>query len=121
MATTATSGTTSVTQDQFLQLLVAQLRNQDPLNPTDSTTFVSQLATFSQLEQTQKQSATFDQILKLQQLTSGSSLVGKLVSYTPSNGTPTTGTVTAAAVQNGSVLLSIGGATVPLDQVTGVA
>jgi len=36
----------------FLQLLVAQMQNQDPLNPTDSTQFVSQLAQFSQLEQT---------------------------------------------------------------------
>jgi len=35
----------------FLQLLVAQLQNQDPLNPTDSTQFVQQLATFQQLEQ----------------------------------------------------------------------
>jgi flagellar basal-body rod modification protein FlgD len=35
----------------FLQLLVAQIKNQDPLNPTDSVQFVSQLAQFSELEQ----------------------------------------------------------------------
>lgn len=35
----------------FLQLLVSQLQNQDPLNPADSTTFVTQLAQFSELEQ----------------------------------------------------------------------
>jgi len=35
----------------FLQLLVSQLQNQDPLNPTDSTQFVSELAQFSELEQ----------------------------------------------------------------------
>ena len=40
-----------VTEQQFLQLLVAQLKNQDPLNPMDGTQFVSQLAQFSQLEQ----------------------------------------------------------------------
>lgn len=39
------------TQQMFLQLLVAQIKNQDPLNPTDSTQFVSQLAQFSELEQ----------------------------------------------------------------------
>ena len=38
-------------QEMFLQLLVAQLKNQDPLNPTDGTQFVSQLAQFSELEQ----------------------------------------------------------------------
>ena len=38
--------------DTFLKLLVAQIQNQDPLNPSDSMQFVSQLAQFSQLEQT---------------------------------------------------------------------
>ena len=38
-------------QDTFLKLLVAQLRNQDPLNPADGLEFVSQLAQFSELEQ----------------------------------------------------------------------
>src|SRR6185312_14686056 len=38
-------------ESTFLQLFVAQLKNQDPLNPADGTQFVSQLAQFSQLEQ----------------------------------------------------------------------
>jgi flagellar basal-body rod modification protein FlgD len=51
-ATTASAlGGTAPTEQMFLQLLVAQLQNQDPLNPTDSTQFVSQLAQFSELEQ----------------------------------------------------------------------
>lgn len=41
---------TAPTEQMFLQLLVAQIKNQDPLNPTDSTQFVSQLAQFSELE-----------------------------------------------------------------------
>ena len=52
----ASSGASSslgsgVNEQVFLNLLVAQLKNQDPLNPTDSTQFVSQLAQFSELEQ----------------------------------------------------------------------
>jgi flagellar basal-body rod modification protein FlgD len=47
----AALGGTAPTEQMFLQLLVAQLKNQDPLNPTDSTQFVSQLAQFSELEQ----------------------------------------------------------------------
>jgi flagellar basal-body rod modification protein FlgD len=47
----ASASATQVTEQQFLQLLVAQLQNQDPLNPMDGTQFVSQLAQFSELEQ----------------------------------------------------------------------
>ena len=50
-AAAAGIGGTAPTEEMFLQLLVAQLQNQDPLNPTDSTTFVTQLAQFSELEQ----------------------------------------------------------------------
>jgi len=43
--------TAAPSQQVFLQLLVAQMKNQDPLNPTDGTQFLSQLAQFSELEQ----------------------------------------------------------------------
>ena len=48
---TSTTQTASVDKNMFLQLLVAQLQNQDPLNPTDGTQFLSELAQFQQLEQ----------------------------------------------------------------------
>jgi flagellar basal-body rod modification protein FlgD len=47
----STSPASGVNEQVFLNLLVAQLKNQDPMNPTDSTQFVSQLAQFSELEQ----------------------------------------------------------------------
>jgi flagellar basal-body rod modification protein FlgD len=48
---TSQTSATEINKNMFLQLLVAQLQNQDPLNPTDSTQFVTQLAQFQQLEQ----------------------------------------------------------------------
>jgi flagellar basal-body rod modification protein FlgD len=52
-AATAKSGTESLANTEtFLQLLVAQIRNQDPLNPSDGVQFLTQLAQFSELEQT---------------------------------------------------------------------
>ena len=50
-ASTAPAGTSEVTKDMFLQLLVAQIKNQDPLNPSDGVQFLTQLAQFQQLEQ----------------------------------------------------------------------
>ena len=49
--TSGVSGSTQVTKNMFLQLLVAQLKNQDPLQPADGTQFMTQLAQFQQLEQ----------------------------------------------------------------------
>jgi flagellar basal-body rod modification protein FlgD len=56
-------GSTAPSEQMFLQLLVAQLQNQDPLNPTDSTQFVSQLAQFSSLEQTMQIRADTDTLV----------------------------------------------------------
>jgi flagellar basal-body rod modification protein FlgD len=49
-ASGAASTSQTVDKNMFLQLLVAQLRNQDPMNPSDGTQFLSQLAQFQQLE-----------------------------------------------------------------------
>jgi flagellar basal-body rod modification protein FlgD len=49
--TTAATGTSDVTENMFLQLLVTQIKNQDPLSPADGTQFLTQLAQFQQLEQ----------------------------------------------------------------------
>jgi flagellar basal-body rod modification protein FlgD len=49
--TTASTDTSQVTKNMFLQLLVAQIKNQDPLNPADGTQFLTQLAQFQSLEQ----------------------------------------------------------------------
>ena len=54
-STAATSPNAPVTENMFLQLLVAQLQNQDPTSPADSTQFVSQLAQFQTMEQSLNQ------------------------------------------------------------------
>lgn len=91
------SGTTSATgavatktlgKEQFLQLLVTQLKNQDPLNPMDSQAFVSQLAQFSSLEAQQNTNTKLDSLLTYQssiQNTIVSNLIGKEVAYSGSS------------------------------------
>ena len=115
----ALGGTGSLGQSDFLKLLVTQLQNQNPLDPVKDTEFISQLAQFSSLQGIQTLNASFDQTLKLQQLTGGSDLIGRTVGYT-ANGSTSTGKVSGLQVQNGSVLLQIGSASVPLDSVSGV-
>jgi len=61
-------------QDAFLKLLVAQLQNQDPTSPTDNSAFIAQLATFSSLEQLTQISKQVSAITTL--LTSGATTAG---------------------------------------------
>lgn len=69
-------------KDAFLQLLVTQLKNQDPLSPQDNTAFVAQLAQFSSLEATQNLSTSVDNIAsqyQSSQALQASALVGRSV------------------------------------------
>jgi len=70
-----TRGTTALGQDAFLQLLIAEMQHQDPLEPTTNTEWISQMATFSQLEELQALSTTTEN-------TQMFSLVGKTVIVT---------------------------------------
>lgn len=75
-ATTTATDSAKVDYDSFLQLLVAELNNQDPTQPMDSTKYVSQLATFSQVEQSVKTNSKLDTMLASNQLILAESLVG---------------------------------------------
>ena len=69
-------------KDAFLQILVAQLRSQDPLSGGDSSQYVSQMAQFSTLEQMQNMNDTLSDLLSFQYIQYGSQLVGKGVALT---------------------------------------
>ncbi len=66
-------------KDSFLQLLITQMRYQDPLEPAKDTEYISQLAQFNSLEQMQNLNDKFDKMLKWSQMTQASSLIGKQV------------------------------------------
>lgn len=114
---TKKSGST-MDKEAFLKLLVAQMKYQDPLEPTSNTEFVSQYAQFSSLEQMQNMSATLE-------LSRASTLVGQTVSVntTDSTGKSTTiqGVVDYVVYENNKAYVSIGGELYSLDDVYGVA
>jgi flagellar basal-body rod modification protein FlgD len=80
-ATSASSASSATTVDyqSFLKLLVAEMKNQDPTSPMESTDYVAQLATFSQVEQSVQINSKLDNILQASVLSQAGSLIGKTV------------------------------------------
>lgn len=105
-------------KEAFLQLLVTQMKYQDPLEPTDNTEYVSQLATFSELEQMTNLVASSD-------LTRASQLVGQYVTVKQKNEvtgeeTITGGKVDFVTVENGKGYLNIGDSKYSIDDLDSV-
>lgn len=95
-------------QQQFLQLFIAQLQNQNPLQPLSDSDMINQLTQINTMGSLSQLNASFADMLALQQLTQGSDLIGKSVTYAVDGSNETrTGVVNALAVQNGSVVLRI--------------
>ena len=77
---TATSASNPLANEEtFLKLLVSQLQNQDPLNPTDSTEYMSQIAQFSSVEQGINTNAKLDQLLVNSSISQASTMVGHTI------------------------------------------
>jgi len=123
-ATTATSGITStdsttnpsqvLNQKDFLQLLVSQMENQDPMNPQSDTQMAAQMAQFTSLTQSSASSAS----LAMMQ---ANSLIGSTVTLQVDAQTTATGAVQGVVMQNGTPEILVNGATYSLSQVTSVA
>jgi flagellar basal-body rod modification protein FlgD len=104
----------------FLQLLVTQLQYQDPTNPVDTSTFLNQTATLSQVQTMNTMGQTLTSLLSAQQAQSATAMIGKQVTYTGADGNTAQGVVTAAQLFSTGATLQVGDATVPLSSVTEV-
>ncbi len=71
--------TATATYDNFLKLLMAQMKNQDPTEPMKSTEYMAQLATFSQVEQTVQSNAKLDALLASAALNQADTVIGRTV------------------------------------------
>lgn len=115
-------------KDDFLKLLVTELRNQNPLQPTDNKDFIAEMAQFSSLEQMKNVSSAIEELnvnltfLTHQSLlTQGAALIGKQVSGLGENGDIVQGIVDSVKMQNSSILLQVGDNTLDLINVTDIS
>jgi flagellar basal-body rod modification protein FlgD len=100
-------------QGDFLRLLIAQLKSQDPLSPMKDQEFAAQMAQFSSLESIQNLSRQFERFVELQtwsvQLGQGAGLIGKTVDLEV-DGSVVTGEVSAVRFVDGFMNLVVNGA-----------
>jgi flagellar basal-body rod modification protein FlgD len=96
----------SISQLDFLRILVTQLSFQDPLKPLDNQEFVAQIAQFTTLEQTRQLSDRIETLLSIQSSSQSVGLIGKTVEVATASG-PAQGTVTTVTFQAGQPLLSL--------------
>jgi len=105
-STAALSSNAMIGQDDFLRILLTQLRFQDPLKPVDNQQFVAQLAQFSALEINRQQSEKIDTLLTIQAANQALGLVGKSVQTGAAQGYAI-GTVKEISFSSGEPLLTL--------------
>ena len=99
-SSTKTTSTNSVDYNTFLQLLVAEMKNQDPTNPMDTAQYMSQFAQLSTVEQAMQTNAKLDALLSSQSLSQADGLIGKTVSFTDATGASFSGKVVSISINS---------------------
>ena len=109
--TTTTNGASSpnsLGENDFLDLMMDQLQNQDPLNPDDPTQYLSELAQFSSLEQENSIASSSASQASQSTTSSALSLLGHTVSYTDASGETQSGSVSKVDFTSSGPTLTVG-------------
>lgn len=107
-------------QQVFLELMVAQMRYQDPLNPSDSSEFMAQTAQFTALEKMQAVADQTAMLLSTQLAFGASALIGQTVRWQDASGVEQSGTVQGTTYLATGPVLSVDGREVPMAEVISV-
>jgi flagellar basal-body rod modification protein FlgD len=113
------TGKQTLDANDFLKLLSVQLQSQDPMKPMEDTQFISQMASFTSLEQMRGLAEDFKDFTTSQRMVTAQNYLGKIVTLTAESG-DVTGEVTAITVEDGAPMLTIGSGSYPSDAVTSV-
>ena len=116
-SSTAT-GFAALQPKDFVNMLVAELQNQDPTQPMDSSQIVQEMSQIDDIATNQQLDQTLQSVLLGQNISSASSLLDMTVSATDASGNAVNGTVNSVSISNGVATLNISGQTAPLSNVT---
>lgn len=113
-ASSSTKTSQDLGKDDFLNLLVTQLKYQDPLSPMEDKEFISQMAQFTSLEQMKNMNNSV-------QITQATSFIGKQVTWADSQGNEMAGVVKSVKIVNGEARVLVGDQTLELKQILTVS
>lgn len=114
---TNASNFSSLTPDDFLKMLITELQNQDPMNPTDNGQILQQISEMSNIQATSSLTTSLNSMLTEQNLSAASALVGKTVQGLADDGSTASGVVDSVTITNGTAKLNIGQQTVSLTNI----
>ena len=115
------TGTASLSDpNTFLQLLVSELKYQDPMNPADPNQYLAQTAQFAMVQKINDLDTQMTSMLQASEQAAAAALIGRHVVADTAGGTPVTGVVTGMQMSGGVPSLVVGTQTVPMANVTSV-
>ncbi|MFV0287323.1 MAG: flagellar hook assembly protein FlgD [Demequina sp.] len=119
--TTASAPKQEMDSEVFMALLVAQLRNQDPSSPMDTTEMMSQQTQLASMEKLTELSQISQEQFALSMRVAAMGLVGQQVSYTDSEGTLVTGVASSASFADAVPTIAVGDESIALDRIMSTA
>jgi flagellar basal-body rod modification protein FlgD len=120
MATTSIASA-SEQKINYLNLLIAQMRNQNPLEPLDNNQMASQLAQISQLDQLETLNGSFKSVMSTTQMNYATSLIGKTVTFLPEGeSAPVSGQATGVEQIDGEPAVRVGTNVVPVSKLISI-
>jgi flagellar basal-body rod modification protein FlgD len=118
---TPTKKASGFTADDFMNLLVQQLKNQDPSSPMSQSDMANQMAQMETVLELQKMTSAITTLNSTNQKLSAASMIGKTINFTDSNAQALQGKVDSVEYTDTDVLLNIGTTQVPFASVIGVS
>ncbi len=99
---------TGLNLDDFFKLMIAEMQNQDPLNPLENHQLLQQISAIQEYGATQQLSQTLDSVLMGQNITNATSLIGKNVTALTDEGNEVSGAVDRVTISGNSVKVHMG-------------
>ncbi|MGA2059208.1 MAG: flagellar hook capping FlgD N-terminal domain-containing protein [Thermoguttaceae bacterium] len=110
----------NVTMSDFLNLLVTELQNQDPMNPMDDTQILQEVSQIKEIESNQRLSDTLTSMQTQQDLVAASTMLQKTVTGLADSGSTVTGQVDKVTVDSSGVKVCVGSDTISLANISEV-